>query len=128
MRRSLFILAGVVMLTLAVVGCGSSVSSTAAGPTTDPKESVVKDGIHALQVGVQTWAVDHMGPYPAQVKVQASGRFAKYVETWPTNPYTNLPMTQGTGPGDFEYTSGAQDASYSLVGYGEGGKVLVTVP
>jgi ferric-dicitrate binding protein FerR (iron transport regulator) len=51
-----------------------------------------------------------------------------YLTSWPTNPFTRQPMTQGTGPGDFRYTVSADGASFELVGMGEDDSVLITVP
>jgi hypothetical protein len=52
---------------------------------------------------------------------------------WPTNPFTGRPMKEGTGPGDFAvrfiwYGSvfGQPDA-FTLIGYGGGGKPVVTL-
>lgn len=91
------------------------------------KDSAVKEGIHSIQIGVQMYAVDNNDSYPDPSLVSQSG-FASYVDFWPTNPYTGLPMAQGTGEGDFAYTVSADGTSFTLLGYGKGGKVVITVP
>jgi hypothetical protein len=68
------------------------------------RETGVKEGVHALQVGIQAWAVDHGDRYPRQAAVRADGAIASYVDTWPENPYTGEPMAPGKGPGDYTYT------------------------
>ena len=91
------------------------------------RESSVKEGIHSIQIGVQMYAVENQDAYPEPSMVSQSG-MASYLDYWPTNPYTNLPMTQGSGPGDFTYTLAADGKSFELVGYGEGAKGVITVP
>lgn len=93
----------------------------------EAKDASVKEGIHSIQIGVQTYAVDNQDAYPDPSMVSQSG-MASYLDYWPTNPYTNLPMTQGTGPGDFTYTVAAEGESFELVGYGQGGKRVMTAP
>src|SRR5665647_1285149 len=65
-------------------------------------ESAVKEGIHSIQVGVESWAIDHGDAYPDASQVSKGG-LDKYVDIWPTNAYTGLPMTQGAAPGGFTY-------------------------
>jgi hypothetical protein len=93
----------------------------------EAKDSAVREGIHSLQVGIQSWAVDHNDAYPDPSSVSQSG-LQQYVDYWPTNPYTNLPMSQGTSEGDYTYTLSPDGTSFSAVGYGQGGKVIITVP
>jgi len=91
------------------------------------KDASVKEGIHNIEVGVRSYAVDNQDAYPVPSMVSQSG-MAFYLDYWPRNPYTALPMTQGTGPGDFTYTLAADGGSFELVGYGEGGKGVITAP
>ena len=92
------------------------------------KEAAVKEGIHSLQVGIQSYAVDHNDSYPAEVTqtslVDDAGQ--SYIDNWPSNPYTGAPMAPGTDAGDYNYT--ADGTTFQLVGYGNGGEVLITVP
>ena len=90
-------------------------------------ESAVKEGIHSIQVGVQSWAIDHGDAYPRPSRVSESG-LRSYVDVWPTNPYTGLPMAQGTAPGDFAYTLAPDRSSFELTGMGEAGQPIITVP
>ena len=89
------------------------------------KEAAVREGTHSIQVGVQSWAVDHGDAYPDASQVNAYG-LASYVDVWPTNPFTGLPMNQGSGPGQFSYESSA--AGYRIVAYGSDGSALIAVP
>ena len=79
------------------------------------KEAAVREGVHSIQVGVQSWAVDHGDAYPDASQVDASG-LAGYVDMWPANPFTDLPMDQGSGPGQFSYEVGA--TGFRITAYG----------
>ena len=92
-----------------------------------PGNSEVKEGIHTIQQGVEAWAADHGGAYPSSLKVSRRG-LAEYVDTWPKNPYTLLPMTHGTDRGDFYYTLTEDLSSFSLTGYGDDDKAIIEVP
>lgn len=94
------------------------------------QESAVRSGVGDIQAGIQIWASEHHGEYPAPGRV-AGDRLVRrdgtpYVDAWPLNPYTHQPMDQGTGPGQFTYRVEASGRDYRVVGYGEAGKVLIT--
>ena len=94
----------------------------------EANDASVKEGIHSIQIAVESYAADSQeGAYPDPSMVSQSG-MASFVDIWPMNPYTGDPMTQGTGPGDFTYTLAADAWSFELVGYGQGGKGVITVP
>ena len=94
--------------------------------TAEARESAVREGIHSIQIGAQSWAVDHGDAYPDASLVNEVDMF-DYIDIWPTNPYTDLPMTQGTEPGDFSYALTA-GGGFKLTGYGADGQALITVP
>jgi len=92
------------------------------------KDASVKEGIHSIQVGVQSYAVDHSDTYPATVAtsgvlIDSTGK--SYVDNWPKNPFTNALMKDGTGQGDYTYTSSS--GVFKLVGHTSNG-VDFTVP
>ena len=95
------------------------------------QQAAVKSGVFTIDAGLQRWAADHGGEYPAPGRVTADRLVREdgdpYVHTWPLNPYTDLPMDQGTGPGQFTYRVEARGRDYHLVGYGEGRAVLIAV-
>ncbi len=92
-------------------------------------DQAAKEGIHTLQVGVTQWAVDHHDRYPPVSEVTVDGLGPRnYVDSWPTNPYTGRPMKLGKSAGDFTYRQVDGGAGFRLVGYGEGGSVVVAVP
>jgi len=89
------------------------------------KESAVKEGIHSIQIGVQSYAVDNNDAYPLAGGVSAA-TMASYVDNWPDNPWTNVPMTAAGGMGNYTYTLPAVD-TFQLIGFGKSGGVI-TVP
>ena len=81
------------------------------GQRTKAKDAAVKEGVHAVEVGVVTWAADHDGAYPTDGDVtslkwngQPSG-FSAYVKPWPDNPFTGVPMRSSYSVGDYTYHS-----------------------
>jgi len=90
-------------------------------------DAAVREGIHSIQIGIQTWAVDHNDTFPpARVVARSLAIGTYYVDKWPTNPFTNQPMHAGTGPGDYQYTSNGK--TYKLIGLSSDGKPVITVP
>jgi hypothetical protein len=92
-------------------------------------ETIAKDvsvaaGAHSIQSGVEAWATDHDGTYPEADLVNGTG-LNRYVPEWPTNPYTDLPMAQAGGLGNFIYEVDAGRHAYRLTGFGRDGKVVV---
>ncbi len=88
------------------------------------KESAVKEGVHSIQVGVQSYAVDHNDYYPTTVD---SGAMASYVDIWPKNPWTNVAMTNASTQGNYSYTGGGS-AVFQIIGHGKSGTGVITVP
>jgi type IV pilus assembly protein PilA len=89
------------------------------------KESAVKEGVHSIQIGVQSYAVDFNDTYPATV---ASSGMASYVDNWPRNPWTNSEMTSGSGQGTYTYTQTGGGTGFNLIGHGKNGTNIITVP
>ena len=54
------------------------------------KDAGVKEGVHSIQVGIQSWAVDNIDPYPVTGRCDTAGRLAgnpwAAMSTWPINP------------------------------------------
>ena len=95
-------------------------------------ERAVRDGVTSIQAGVEAWAVEHDGRYPASGRVTQSGLTSAdgypFVDPWPQNPYAGGAMVQGRGEGQFLYVRGPKGRSYALTGYGPGGVLLITLP
>jgi len=88
------------------------------------KDAAVKEGIHTIQIGVQTYATDHSDQYPA-----AAADAASLVDVWPDNPWTGAAMAEVAAPnaGDYHYVS-ADPSQFTLDGYGTDDAVVITVP
>jgi hypothetical protein len=89
------------------------------------KDAAVREGLHSLQIGIMTWAVDHNDRYPsAGVVVRSNKNFAGYLFRWPVSPYSGSPMKPGAQPGDYTYTS--DGTKYKLSGHlGDGSDFTV---
>ena len=89
------------------------------------KDSAVKEGIHSIQVGVQSWAVDQNDVYPnavadadtAPTNGTSPKPLASYVDNWPKNPWTNSAMAQATDEGMYTYSAASPYSSFSLTGH-----------
>ena len=56
------------------------------------KDASVKEGVHAIQIGVQSWAVDNNDTYPPAATV-AQANMSTYVSNWPKTPTRRPPPT-----------------------------------
>jgi type IV pilus assembly protein PilA len=92
------------------------------------KDADTKGGVHNIELGLASYAIDHTDLYPATVPNQASlvdSSGTPYVDNWPQNPWTGALMKDGTGTGDYTYTP--VTGSFTIVGHLSGGKGF-TVP
>ena len=175
MRRFLLLSAMLVVIGIVVTGCGSAATSSTPTPTptvtvtaapgsastTQPtpastgpvaqlteaeRESSTKEGIHSLQIAVQTYAIDHNDLYPLPVSADELVTMLRpYVDTWPDNPYSGQPMApaaggkqtassvafgqrSSAGAGEFAYAVSKDRTSYMIVAYGPNHARLITVP
>jgi prepilin-type N-terminal cleavage/methylation domain-containing protein len=82
------------------------------------KNAAVREGIHAIQIGIQSYAVDHSDAYPTSVSpailVDSSG--SPYVDNWPKNAWTTSPMADSPNSGDYTYTTPV-GGTFQLVGH-----------
>jgi type II secretion system protein G len=85
------------------------------------KDAAVKEGIHSIQVGVQSYAVDNSDAYPASTIVTQGALIdassSPYVDNWPKNPWTNIWMVNAASysKGDFSYSKTSN--SFQIIGY-----------
>jgi len=109
------------------------------------KEAGVKEGVHSIQIGIQSYAVDMNDVYPVATLVkQASGTAAaptvgNFVDNWPKDPWSTATpmayMAQGSGSGTWStanighyfYTQVTAGTSFTLVGMGKT-KIIISVP
>ena len=92
------------------------------------KDSSVKEGLHAIQIGVQSAASDANDIYPLATTLTKAG-MATWMDAWPDNPFTNRPIKaminvaagDTARTGDFTYTQETVDnvvgASFTLQGW-----------
>lgn len=50
---------------------------------------------------------------------------SRYITAWPIDPYTDMAMSPGTGPGRYKYEVGSGGGTYRLPVYGRDGKVIL---
>ncbi len=79
------------------------------------KDAAVKEGVHTIQIGVQSYAVDHDDTYPPSGSLDALR--GTYVDTWPRDPFGGGLMTYSAAasPGSYSYVAAAP--SYHLTGW-----------
>jgi hypothetical protein len=95
----------------ALGGCGlqdQAVENTS-GKIDVAKDAAVKAQLMMIKTGVQAYIATNSTP-PADASQATLG---DVVSPWPTNPFSNQPMKQGAGVGDYVYTPGAGTA-YTL--------------
>jgi type IV pilus assembly protein PilA len=94
------------------------------------KEAAVKGGVHNIELGIASYAVDHGDTYPATGTVSrvtlVDGSGVPYVDNWPANPWTGADMAEGVTEGRYIYTQVAD--TFTLVGLGAGGAPVITAP
>ena len=81
------------------------------------KNSAVKEGIHSIQIGIQSWAVDNGDVFPAVSDVDQAAGVGTQVDNWPKNPWSTAYMKQATDHGNYTYTLGAASTTFTLVGH-----------
>ena len=84
------------------------------------KDAGVKGAVHNIELGIASYAIDHADLYPGAVATRAAlvdTAGNSYVDNWPKNPYTSVDMKDGTGKGDYTYTSLSAGSTFTLVGH-----------
>ena len=87
-------------------------------------DAAVRSGVRTIQVGIESYAADHGGQYPPAGEVDWVG-LSHYISVWPVNPYTDLPMADGGGAGNYRYDVSADGGAYKLTGYGRDGQMVI---
>jgi len=69
------------------------------------KDAAVKEGVHSIQVGIQSWAVDNNDVYPAAGLVEKGAAVGAQVDGWPNDPFSNptVAMTNSGLKGNYLY-------------------------
>jgi len=119
----------VVLIVLGVLAFAGAVVAAIAIPIAIQRfgdtvtEQQVRSGVLTIQTGIESYAREHGGVYPAPGSVDQAD-LGPYISAWPTNPYTRLPMVDGGGAGDFRYDVSSDGGAYKLIGYGRSGEEL----
>ena len=100
------------------------------------KDAAVKEGVHSIQIGVQTFATDSgTDQYPEKAAVVQGGTVGDLIDNWPKNPWGNDDAADymlGDGAkGDFTYEVNADFSKMYIDGFGSKGvghaNALITV-
>jgi type IV pilus assembly protein PilA len=86
------------------------------------KDAGVKEGVHSIQVAIQSYAVDTVDTYPATAGKGNLGGANGYLDEWPKNSFDSTKdMIDDTTTGNYTYTplTDANNAitDYHLVGH-----------
>ena len=109
------------LFVLIIIGILTTIAvPTYLGQRSKAKDAAVKEGIHRVQVGVESYAADSNDALPAAVDQSTVG---VYVDNWPRNPYTNAAMKDSTAVGDYTYQPASD--GFTLVGHLSSGDFAV---
>lgn len=119
------VIAVVVGASILAVGAAALVPALVSHTTRSlANDMLVRVGTHTIQTGIESYATEHGGRFPAPGEVNAVG-LSRYISSWPRNPYTDRPMADGGGEGDFRYDVSTDGGAYRLIGYGRDGKTVI---
>ena len=109
------------LFVLIIIGILTTIAvPTYLGQRSKAKDAAVKEGIHRVEVGIESYAADHTDGLPAAVN---QGTIGAYVDNWSNNPYTNVPMQDSPAVGDYTYMPASD--SFTLVGHLSSGDFAV---
>jgi prepilin-type N-terminal cleavage/methylation domain-containing protein len=93
------------------------------------KAAGVKEGVHSIQIGVQTYATDQPSDeYPdgTTPTVDSTG-LASYVDNWPNDPWTGGDMDNVGGIGNYQYHVSAALDEFGIQGFGKNDAEVIYV-
>ena len=79
-------------------------------------DELVKSSLHVLQGYIEAYRQAHGGAAPAAADVSHTGALGQGNPYWPDDPYSAVPMAQGTAAGQFTYVVHGGGA-YTLTGH-----------
>lgn len=82
------------------------------------KDAAVKEGVHALQVGLASYAVDHNGELPPTGDLEV---LKDHLDPWPSDAFSGGDMTYSATPSPGSYAYVSDGTAYALVGWLESG-------
>jgi prepilin-type N-terminal cleavage/methylation domain-containing protein len=91
------------------------------------KDAVVKSGVHHIELGIASWAVDNHDFYPDVVDKTAATTLpgggagppvGEFVQKWPGNPFlNNVDMVESPAVGDYSYLPLGGRSTFTLTGH-----------
>ena len=83
------------------------------------KDAAVKEGVHSIQIGVQSYAVDNQDVYPIEAAVEKTGAVGAQVDGWPNDPFVAgaVPMALNNNRGNYTYVRLSAGSDFTLVGH-----------
>ena len=114
-RRTLILCA--VLVTAVCLGAGAAAPARAASPNAQ-----MRDALLALRGLIDREGAAEYFTYPARSQVHPGRLGASW---WPSDPWTGGRMTSGVGRGHYRYWVNADRRRYRLVGYLDGGTVVL---
>ena len=85
------------------------------------KDASVKEGVHTVLVGLQSYATDHEDTWPDATAGTLQAQVGVEVAPWPDNPFDNPPAPMINSPvianvatGDLVYTYTAGSSTFTL--------------
>jgi type IV pilus assembly protein PilA len=89
------------------------------------KDAAVKEDIHSIQIGIQSYAADNGDQYPTPPSGDVNFLKGTQIDQWPQNAFTGGDMTASASadPGSYTYTS--DGTTYLLTGWLSNGSYMV---
>jgi hypothetical protein len=97
-------------------GCQEQAVEQTTGQIDVAKDAAAKAELVPIKTAVQSYIATN-GTLPPDASQATLGGF---VQPWPTNPFTNAPMKEGDGAGDYAYAPGTGTAYTLTVNLSDG--------
>jgi hypothetical protein len=130
-KRTLLLAAIALAVVWGTTACGGTGSTSAPSAPTSASASPdatqspthaqqadlhIKEGVHAISVGLQSWAVSQNTVHYPPAADRAT--LEKYMsDPWPLNPLTGADMKPDAKPGDYAYSVAPDKKSCRVTGY-----------
>mgnify|MGYP000909751048 CR=1 FL=1 len=93
------------------------------------RDASVKEGVHSIQLGVQTYATDNEDAYPEASAVAQGEAVGALIDQWPKNPWSSegayMAHVATATKGDFTYTKSTDNSQFGIQGWGSKGETPV---
>jgi hypothetical protein len=106
------------LLAVVFLGAGAAAPARASSPNAQMREALM-----AVRGLIDRAGAAAFFTYPVESRLRAGELGSSW---WPTDPWTGHDMTPGAGRGHFRYRVSADRRDYRLIGYLDGGTVVLT--